>query len=343
MPPEEAQSLVEQFNALASELDGEDGGVAPAEKPAKTAQKPAAEAKSAPAEKPAKEPTDGDDESKEREGKALPAERAQFRAEKRAFKAKAAEREAAIAKREQELAAEKAQLAAASLSPEKIRALDEAGDVDAIAKLAGYQGWNEMVAAQARRFASPEYKAVQELKAKQKAAEERAAKMEQEREERASAERGAEIQKAQVAAVQKTLAEWADRPDVVAASEDPAFAQAVTGIVAKNLAKYNHVTDEDVREEMTEAIDQVMESARKSYEALQKIFGDQSTAKTEAARAVTPNRAGSKQPASASKHVSKAKATEASAAPDLSDDRAWHEYAKRELSKSFAEDTALHR
>lgn len=354
------KSLVEQFRAIEAELtakestdgaDSKDGAAAKDAAPEQSAKSDDKATDGEPAESAEGEDAkaDGDDKAKDEakkddddkpKGKPLPGERAQFRAEKRRWKEQAAAREAQLAERERALVEKEK---AGGLTPERLKELDDAGDVDEIAKLAGHKSWNDWVAAEARRVASPEYK-------RQRALETEVAEMKRQREEEAKRNEEQRRKQEQVATRERNvkgfreaLKKWDDPVVAKLAGADDDFAVIIYDRVASQFAATDRPSEEELVEATQEAIDELRERVQKRRALWNEAFGDQATVTPEAATAATPSRAGSKQPASASKHVSKAKATEASAAPAELSDKEWMALAQKEMRKAYAEDTTLKR
>lgn len=319
-------SLVDELAAVAAEL-GETG-----EDPDTEPETPAAKVKLEKKDEPPK--------PKENEGKPTVKEHIAFREERRAFKQTVAATKAELARKEAELGqiwrgiqAEKA--ANENAPPTRLREMLENGQFDELVKALGSKeidSWEKANDHAARTFADPSYKLNQQTKR-----ELEAVKAEREREKAEAAQREDEWRRDQAARAQAANREAAivelkaslsqsDDPHVAKLAEkDPRFSRAVLKAI-----------EDDNSLDVEEAAEVVLKLARDHHLILGEVFGIQTPSKSEAAQAVTPNRAGRKeQLVKPNKHVSRTTATEASPPSDENlTDAQWQALAEQEMKKA---------
>lgn len=335
--PDEATveaSPLEQFMAVANQLGGlDDGHAAP--------EAPATPAKEEPATAPAKQPAiaaavdDGEaakEAEKAKQGAPKPADWAAIREEKRKFRAWQ-ETES------QRLAGERAKFeadrkAAEATSPERIQELIDAGNFDEVAKAFGCTSWEDLNTKAARAFASPEFRRIRELEAAQAKLEAERAEEKRER-EAAQAEYQRQQAEREFVTFVDTECKAATDPVVKALATAPEFTQAVYG----HLVQHYRETGEQM--DVAEAAQVIADGARRRYAEWHKVFGSQPTDnQAEAAQAVTPDRAGSKQPARPTKHVARNRAAEAASPTRELTHQEQIATWKGELEKALAKDLA---
>jgi len=303
------EDLLAQFRAIEKEA-----GEAPAEEPA-------AEPAKAEPEKPKEEAAE---KPKKPEGKKTAA---QYAADRIAAKnARIEAREAELATKEQELSRKLAD--ADATSPAKLKALVESGRADDLAKTMGYESWEKLNDHFARLYASPEYKRIRELEAKDAAREK----------EIADARAAAEARQLQEREAQQWAAAQVEVGDTLKGNDDPVLAKfgEDEGFCAEVLRRVVAGKGEkDIDEVAQEVLDGIVERVRRWKEDL----GDRLSEKAETAAAGTPNRPGSKQAAKPQKHVSRQSATEAAnPLPKEMTDAEWKAFGTAELAKAMRAD-----
>jgi len=330
--PEEAAaepSPLEQFMAVATELGGLDDGPAPA------APAPAKEEPAAPAKQPAIAAAVDDGEAakeaeKAKQGAPKPGDWAAIREEKRQHRAAVARKQAELDARDAAISAKAKELE--TYSPAKLKELLHSARLDDLAQLLGAKNWTEVNDIGAKAYADPAYRENQALKEEVK----RIA-AEREEEKRLQAERQAEYQRQQsereFIAFVDTECKAATDPVVKALAAAPEFTQAVYG----HLVQHYRETGEQM--DVAEAAQVIADGARRRYAEWNKVFGSQPTDnQAEAAQAVTPDRAGSKQPARPTKHVARNRAAEAANPTRELTHQEQIATWKGELEKALAED-----
>lgn len=191
-------------------------------------------------------------------------ERAAFRKERRESKeALRAEREAF----EAELAKNKADLETEAAKSRRFAAALEAGDVDAMAETLGFKSWNELNQHVFRQKSSPEAKQIEALKKELQA--------QKEREEKTAKE---QAQKAESARIERERRQYfATLSDDVDDFEDETIRALgkVDGFKEIVLRKEQEEYDPNLGKTIAraDAIKLAAEDARKSWEALNAIFG----------------------------------------------------------------------
>ena len=324
----ETQNLVEQFNAIAAELDAKEAKGAPVKpEPVKANSEDAAE-KQEPSEEAATETAETAEDEK---GSATKGKK--FRDWKRAEKQKLAEREAKIAERERALASKPIEPGALTIAQLR-QTFDEDKDDDFFKSL-GFKDANDYVQHRVRRAASPEYKRIRQLEQEREAEKAQRAKEQQERQQQEQQQALSAQQKRDVETVKTELAKHEDADVVGLAGEDSEFVEAVYFTTLQKLYPQGPTgvaaDPEDIEEAFKESVQEIKERARKKYETLSKFFGDRPTSKD-----ATPVRAGSRQQPAA-KHVSKQKGTEAASSAKEMTDKEWLAFAEQELNRAHAE------
>lgn len=312
-PEAEPETDLQAFERIGKEIDAKAAGK---DAKAETKTEPdetEAEAAAEPEEEPAKPPPHQEYIKLRKDRQKLADREARF--------------EAAARAREAELAAIARKIE--SHSPERIRALRDAGSYDEIAKILGAKDWEDLQGEALKQLSDPGYKQRRSL-------EERVAKYEAEREqEREAQQREAQAREMQ-AREQRFIGELGE---FLGESEDP----VVQGLMGEDKGMFlASVMNEMKRTRCSadEASEKVVAIAKKRYAAWNKIFGSQPTAQqAEAASAASPDRAGSRQqPAKPSKHVTRKGAASTAGSSGQMSEAEFDRYAKAEMERAMAED-----
>ena len=302
---ESPSSLLAQFNAIAEAGGGLVDDPAVVIQPDKGDPEPAEPAKAEPGKAPslaeAVDPTEPAKEpAKEKQQATKPADWAALREEKRQARAWVEAKKTELATQQSQLEA-RLKVAEAT-SPEKLRSHLESGNFDELAKVLGAKDWNDLNDQAARQFSDPSYKQNRAMKDEVERMKAERAEEKRQRDEAEAEQQRQHAEREFVGYVDSSL-KAAEHPDVKGLSADPNFTNAVYG----HMSAHYRQTGEQLDPE--EAATQMLPGIRAHYEHLHKIFGVQATVQQpEATQVVTPDRAGSKQPARQTNKVARTRA-----------------------------------
>ena len=266
-------------------------------------------------------------DKKENVGKVLPAERAGFRAEKRKWREKAAaERQA--------LEAERTKFQSEASPILKARELYANGDPEGAIKAAFGVEFHEFtqMAIQKHSGKDPRVERLMREREAEKAALEKARAEAQQQ-----AQQAQQAQRQQAWAARNIIEplKTSDDESLRAIAEDNVFVAEIFRIQREN---YDETTDSTIS--LEEAVEEVREKYRKSWETLSRIYGNPNATVSEAQQGATqPGRAAANTKSRKARHVPSSRAVGASRnAPPPEDDDAFLRYAEETMNAAIAKE-----